>query len=151
MLTGDLRIDALPTIAKAAVIHGISPYGRFGWTMEFVSLYGASNTESKDWLVVGAPMYTENWQLGGQRELGALYAWSGEELSVWAAANGTTERSAVSATWSVVGTRPKARLGTAFSRFGNNGTLIVGSPYASSVGAGSMVGSVDLFSLQEPL
>jgi hypothetical protein len=147
-LTGDVRIDVLQAAAKAAVLHGISPYGRFGWTMKFVQIRAGS----KEWLVAAAPMYTENWQLSSQRELGAIYAWSGDQLAAWIGGNKTTEWSTTSATWYVVGDRPKARMGTAFSAFVGNGTLVVGSPRASSVEVGSTVGSVDLFALhQQPL
>ena len=144
-LNGDVRIDLLPASAKAAVLRGISSYGRFGWTTKFVNL--GDKKSGNDWLVAGAPMYTENWQLSSQREMGAIYGWSGEQLEAWSAQPAVSEQSAVSATWYVVGDRPKARLGAAFSAFAGNSTLAVGSPYASSVEVGSMVGRVDLFAL----
>ena len=144
-LSGDLRIDALPERVKAATISGISPYARFGWNMAFFQ----GNGPSSERLIIGAPMYSEHSQFSNQRETGAVYAWSDSDLEMWVdTKTGTSNVSTADATWSILGRRPKARFGASFTLL--DGTkLAVASPWAAVSSTGTMVGSVDVYEIQE--
>ena len=111
---GSLFNASVVNIPAQAIIHGTSPFARFGTSM----------ASSNAMLVVGAPFYTANEFVMDGREKGIVF---GFDRILSASGNLTSNQ----ATWSLAGKRPRARFGSVVScEKDNNDRVFVGSPLA---------------------